>query len=173
MSGTTEQSGATHSMETIDKGKGKAIASETEGETSDEEMVPHSILPWYSFYRGRPIDYLRCILIYLPPPARSRWYGVSFSHHIPTPISRDKQYAIRKESWDPCPKLTKCTEEDEDDELAEIDPSNIISNGRRTRGKQIDFAKAAAEQPAAEDDSDDDEDFVAAEDGDKTDQEMH
>lgn len=68
-------------------------------------------------------------------------------------------------------KLIRTTEE-EDDDLAEIDSKNIITTGRRTRGKQIDFAKAAAEQPALEDDSEDDEDFVAAEDGDKTDQEM-
>lgn len=41
MSGATEQSSATHSTEPIDKGKGKAIVpvEETEGETSDEEMV--------------------------------------------------------------------------------------------------------------------------------------
>lgn len=41
MSGITEQSSATHSTEPIDKGKGKAIVpvEETEGETSDEEMV--------------------------------------------------------------------------------------------------------------------------------------
>lgn len=41
MSGITEQSSATHSAEPIDKGKGKAIVpvEETEGETSDEEMV--------------------------------------------------------------------------------------------------------------------------------------
>lgn len=39
MSGTTEQSSATHRMETVDKGKGKAVAEDTEEETSDEEMV--------------------------------------------------------------------------------------------------------------------------------------
>ncbi|ESZ92061.1 hypothetical protein SBOR_7561 [Sclerotinia borealis F-4128] len=39
----------------------------------------------------------------------------------------------------------------------EIDKSNIIQ-GRRTRGKQIDFAAAAKELPV-EDDEDEDEDF--------------
>ncbi|RPB13480.1 hypothetical protein P167DRAFT_486207, partial [Morchella conica CCBAS932] len=58
----------------------------------------------------------------------------------------------------------------DDDDLAEIDSNNIIQGGRRTRGKQIDFAAAAKAQPAGEDDSEDDEDFVAPEDKDV---EMH
>lgn len=33
--------------------------------------------------------------------------------------------------------------EDDDDDLAEIDTANIIAGGRRTRGKVIDFTKAA------------------------------
>ena len=44
--------------------------------------------------------------------------------------------------------------------MEEISTENIINDGRRTRGKTIDFAKAA--QDAGEDlddDSDDDEDF--------------
>lgn len=61
-------------------------------------------------------------------------------------------------------------EEEDDDDLAEIDSNNIIQGGRRTRGKQIDFAAAAKAQPAGEDDSEDDEDFVAPEDKDV---EMH
>jgi hypothetical protein len=43
--------------------------------------------------------------------------------------------------------------------MEEIDLDNVI--GRRTRGKVIDFAKAAAENPPDDDeDEDDDEDFV-------------
>jgi len=63
---------------------------------------------------------------------------------------------------------------EEEDNLEEIDLDNVI--GRRTRGKVIDFAKAAAENPVdADDDEDDDEDFEAAEeagadDGDKMDE---
>ena len=43
--------------------------------------------------------------------------------------------------------------------MEEIDIDNVI--GRRTRGKVIDFAKAAAENPADDDeDEEDDDDFV-------------
>lgn len=43
--------------------------------------------------------------------------------------------------------------------MEEIDLDNVI--GRRTRGKVIDFAKAAEENPAAEDEDDEeDDDFV-------------
>ena len=35
--------------------------------------------------------------------------------------------------------------DDEDDDLAEIDTTNIITSGRRTRGKVIDYKKAAEE----------------------------
>ncbi|KAJ4390388.1 Histone H2A.Z-specific chaperone CHZ1 [Neurospora sp. IMI 360204] len=49
--------------------------------------------------------------------------------------------------------------EAEDDNLEEIDPSNVIS-GPRTRQKEIDYAKAAQDLPAEEDDEEDDEEFV-------------
>jgi hypothetical protein len=51
--------------------------------------------------------------------------------------------------------------------MEEIDTSNIISDGRRTRGRQIDFAKASDELPEEEDDEDDDEDFEEPADEDK------
>jgi hypothetical protein len=46
--------------------------------------------------------------------------------------------------------------------MEEIDTSNIISDGRRTRGRQIDFAKAAEALPEEDEDDDeeDDDDFV-------------
>jgi hypothetical protein len=47
--------------------------------------------------------------------------------------------------------------------MEEIDLQNIITDGRRTRGRQIDFAKAAEELP----EEDDDEDFEAPQDDDK------
>ena len=50
--------------------------------------------------------------------------------------------------------------------MEEIDTSNILSDGRRTRGRQIDFAKAAEELPE-EDDDDDDDDFEEPADEDK------
>lgn len=47
--------------------------------------------------------------------------------------------------------------------MEEIDTDNIIAGGRRTRGRQIDFAKAA-EEMGPDDDEDEDDDFVATED---------
>lgn len=47
--------------------------------------------------------------------------------------------------------------------MAEIDTDNIVTEGRRTRGKNIDFAKAADDlkaEGADEDEESDDEDFV-------------
>lgn len=57
--------------------------------------------------------------------------------------------------------LTPHAAEDEDeDDTTEIDTDNILSDGRRTRGKAIDFAKAAEEAgDDLDDDEDDDEDF--------------
>lgn len=46
-----------------------------------------------------------------------------------------------------------------------IDTDNIISGGRRTRGKTIDFAKAAQEAGDEDEDEEDDEDFEDPEDG--------
>lgn len=51
--------------------------------------------------------------------------------------------------------------------MEEIDTSNIIEDGRRTRGRQIDFAKAAEELPEEDEDEEDDEDFEAPADDDK------
>ncbi|TPX10998.1 uncharacterized protein E0L32_008035 [Thyridium curvatum] len=45
---------------------------------------------------------------------------------------------------------------EDDDDMQEIDLDNVV--GRRTRGKVIDFAKAAEENPAPEDEDDEDED---------------
>ena len=53
--------------------------------------------------------------------------------------------------------------------MEEIDTSNIIADGRRTRGRNIDFAKAAEEFPEDEDEEDeeDDDDFEEPADDDK------
>lgn len=71
-----------------------------------------------------------------------------------------------------CPTtlLTHLVDEADDDNMEEIDTSNIISGGRRTRGRQIDFAKAAEELPEDEEDEDDDGDFEAPADEDKMDE---
>lgn len=50
-------------------------------------------------------------------------------------------------------------EGEDEDNMEEIDLDNVI--GKRTRGKVIDFAKAAQETPAEDDDEEDDEDFEA------------
>jgi len=53
-------------------------------------------------------------------------------------------------------------EEPDDDNMEEIDTDNIINGGRRTRGKVIDFAKAAQEaKDLDEDEDDEDDDFEA------------
>ena len=50
-------------------------------------------------------------------------------------------------------------EEADEDNMEEIDTDNIITDGRRTRGKAIDFAKAAEELPDEDEDDEDDDDF--------------
>ncbi len=52
--------------------------------------------------------------------------------------------------------------------MEEIDLDNVI--GRRTRGKVIDFAKAAEENPVDEDEDDEDEDFEGEEEEDRMDE---
>ncbi|KAI0914503.1 histone chaperone domain CHZ-domain-containing protein [Ustulina deusta] len=62
---------------------------------------------------------------------------------------------------------------DDDDNMDEIDLNNIVDGGRRTRGRVIDWAKAAEENPADDDDEDEDEDDFQPEgevDGDKMDE---
>ena len=68
-------------------------------------------------------------------------------------------------------------EDDDDDEeddanLEPISAENIIQGGRRTRGKQIDFAEAAEKSKDAgdevnEEEEDDDDDFNAADEDDE------
>ncbi len=49
--------------------------------------------------------------------------------------------------------------------MEEIDTDNIINDGRRTRGKTIDFAKAAENAgDELDDDDDEDDDFEEKED---------
>ncbi|KAI0181385.1 histone chaperone domain CHZ-domain-containing protein [Hypoxylon sp. FL1284] len=51
---------------------------------------------------------------------------------------------------------------EDDDNMDEIDPSNIVEGGRRTRGRVIDWAKAAEENPADDDDDDEEDDYEPA-----------
>ncbi len=64
---------------------------------------------------------------------------------------------------DPANKTITAEEEDLDN-MEEINPDNIIDGGRRTRGKKIDFTKAAATADDLDDDEEDDEDFEEKED---------
>ena len=51
--------------------------------------------------------------------------------------------------------------------MEEINPDNIISDGRRTRGREIDFEKAARDAgDELDDDEDDDDDFHGGDDDD-------
>ncbi|KAI2641938.1 histone chaperone domain CHZ-domain-containing protein [Xylaria nigripes] len=65
-------------------------------------------------------------------------------------------------------------EDDDDDNMDEIDTNNIVDGGRRTRGRVIDWAKAAQENPVDDDDDDDDDDeddfHPQGEDGEKMDE---
>jgi hypothetical protein len=47
--------------------------------------------------------------------------------------------------------------------MEEIDTDNIITDGRRTRGRKIDFAKAAEQFPEEDEDEEDDDDFEGGE----------
>ena len=65
-------------------------------------------------------------------------------------------------------------EEDDEEDDANLEPisaDNIIEGGRRTRGKQIDFAEAAEKSKDAGDevdeDEDDDDDFNAPDEDDE------
>lgn len=53
-------------------------------------------------------------------------------------------------------------EEADEDNMEEIDEENIM--GRRTRGRNIDFAEAAKNLEEDDEDEDEDEDFVDEED---------
>ncbi|RAL04988.1 histone H2A.Z-specific chaperone CHZ1 [Aspergillus ibericus CBS 121593] len=60
--------------------------------------------------------------------------------------------------------LDEADEDEDNDSLEPISADNIISGGRRTRGKNIDFQKAAEKLKADEmdDDDDEDDDYVGA-----------
>jgi len=69
----------------------------------------------------------------------------------------DVVWLLKDSCWQPLP-----VDEDEDN-LDEIDLENIVEGGKRTRGRNIDFAKAAEESKDLDDDEDseDDEDYEA------------
>ncbi|KAG9236923.1 putative histone H2A.Z-specific chaperone chz1 [Amylocarpus encephaloides] len=70
-------------------------------------------------------------------------------------ITMDEDDSSSEEEVD---EAAPVADEPDDDNMEEIDPDNIIPSGRRTRGKQIDFVKAAAETPADDDEEDEEDD---------------
>ncbi|KAM0471159.1 hypothetical protein ACHAPX_009500 [Trichoderma viride] len=57
-------------------------------------------------------------------------------------------------------ELEEDNAEPDEDGLEEIDLNNIVEGGRRTRGAQIDYARAAEQTPMDDDeDEEEDEDF--------------
>lgn len=82
---------------------------------------------------------------------------------ISDPLTFDSSYSL----W------LVIAEEEDPDNMEEISTDNILNDGRRTRGKTIDFAKAAAEAKAAGENLDDDEDDDDDDFEEKEDEKMH
>ncbi|KAE8145572.1 histone chaperone domain CHZ-domain-containing protein [Aspergillus avenaceus] len=70
-------------------------------------------------------------------------------------VSMDEDESEESENED----MMEEDDEDDEDNLEPISEDNIISGGRRTRGKTIDFQDAATKIRDEGDDDDDDEDF--------------
>ncbi|SPO03390.1 uncharacterized protein DNG_06073 [Cephalotrichum gorgonifer] len=88
--------------------------------------------------------------------------GKATAGEQPMDTAMDEDDDDDDEDEDEDEEVAEAAEEEDEDGLDAIDTNNIISGGRRTRGRVIDFAKAAAENPApADEDEDDDEDFEA------------
>ncbi|KFX97779.1 hypothetical protein V490_02626 [Pseudogymnoascus sp. VKM F-3557] len=85
-------------------------------------------------------------------------------------VSMGEEDEEEDSSDDEIDEAAPVVDEADDDNMEEIDTSNIISGGRRTRGRQIDFAQAAKDLPEDEEDEDDDGDFEAPADEDKMDE---
>jgi Histone chaperone domain CHZ len=135
----------------IDKGKGKAVPREVEeDDTSEEETADEGVC--------RTRSPLLSLL-----PAQTAMLMVALNRLLTLVRCRPLPQSLVALTG----LSVEVDEEDDDDDMAEIDTSNIITSGRRTRGKTIDFAKAAQEEDAPEEDEEDDEDFeVVEEDGD-------
>lgn len=58
-----------------------------------------------------------------------------------------------------CSSNTLDDADDSEDDLGEIDASNIIETGR-TRGKRVDYTKEVSNIPPTDEEEEEDEDFV-------------
>ena len=132
---------ADHQMEgveetVVDKGKGKAPQApveETEDDSSDESGLEEQVCCAHS--------------------------SLAFAHSANiVATGRRYDHPHRNSS-----RVTNTiAAEPEEDNMEEIDTSNIVQS--RTRGKTIDYAKAAAELGAEEEDDEDDDDFEGGDD---------
>ncbi|KAI4212008.1 MAG: hypothetical protein LQ351_005190 [Letrouitia transgressa] len=84
---------------------------------------------------------------------------------IPQDVSMDEDEDSSEEETGPEDEPPEPEEEDEDN-MEEIDTDNIITSGRRTRGKSIDFNKVDDGGYPDDDDDDDDDDFEEPDDRD-------
>ncbi|KAI9650974.1 Histone H2A.Z-specific chaperone [Ciborinia camelliae] len=92
--------------------------------------------------------------------------GKSVAEPQDVTMGEGEDSSSEEEVDDDAPPPAEEVEEETSDN--EIDKSNIIQ-GRRTRGKQIDFAAAAKDLPA-EDDEDEDDDFRSEGEGEDDDE---
>ena len=84
-----------------------------------------------------------------------------WSVRVPEPLAEKVREALRSAEAD---ERAEQIEEADEDNMEEIDEENIM--GRRTRGRNIDFAQAAKNLEEDDEDEEDDDDFVD-EDADK------
>ncbi|KAL6901398.1 hypothetical protein GGI43DRAFT_404850 [Trichoderma evansii] len=91
--------------------------------------------------------------------AESKGKGKATQDDVPHATAMDEDDDDEDEDDDD-DELEEETAEPDEDGLEEIDLNNIVEGGRRTRGAQIDYARAAEQTPMDDDDEDeDDEDF--------------
>ncbi|RYP90733.1 hypothetical protein DL770_003128 [Monosporascus sp. CRB-9-2] len=86
-------------------------------------------------------------------PVETKGKGKAVAAEEPADTSMDEDDDESEE------EVADAAEDEEEDGMEEIDLNNIVEGGRRTRGRVIDWAKAAEENPAEDDDDDDEDDF--------------
>ena len=126
---------------TFDKGKGKATADPTshdmsmgeeEDSSSEEEIDEASVRKYFETQEHQLTRIIQTA-------------EVGTSNSLPFSIASGSH------------TYYDTVDDVDEDNMEEIDTSNIV--GRRTRGRQIDFAKAAQDLPEDDEDEEDDDDF--------------